>query len=296
MIYYLNYYQKKQDQYGNNYFPETIYKMTLTGMVNIPVSSATPYSIYDKSSNTAVTSTSSFGYVMNMMKVAINENNAFNDELVRTASISLSGPDPIIYDSTKEMHLPQKLMEIYDAVNDTVSSIADQILNTNNLLDIVNILFDNGIEARIAVDSIGIAEGGSLLNEIQETILLFCKMIMPPSQSAYIISDNCLGTFALDRNRELAIKSLSNAIGKFKDVCDEINRNTKKYKKIEKSYKQFQYSLEYEVGIICSHIDDNWEKINKMNLEEFTTSRIEQVTEKFLYIASEINMLIISIQ
>jgi hypothetical protein len=296
MIYYLNYYQKKQDQYGNNYFPKNIFDINIPGITTLPFSTTNSHSIKDTSTGLDVKSTSAFGYVMNMMKIAINENNAFNDELVRKASVSLSSENPIVYDSTKEMHLPEKLMVIYESVNDTVLSIGNQILNVNNLLDIVNIIFDNGLEARIAINSIGLAEGGSLLNEVQETVLILCKMIMPPTQAAYVISDDCLGTFALDRNRESAIKTLSIAMGKFRDVCDEINTNIKKYKKIEKSYNQFQYSLQYDVGIICSHIDGNWSKLNDMDLEEFTTSRIKEITEKYITYTAEIIMLIRAIQ
>ena len=296
MAYYLNYYQKKQDQYGNNYFPPNIFNINISGISKIPISVTNPISIHDTSTKTDVKSTSAFGYVMNIMKVAINENDAFNDELVRKASISLSTPSPIIYDSKQEMHLPKKLMEIYNYVSDTVLSISDYISNVNNLLDIINILFDNGLESRIAVNSTGLAEGGSLLNEVQETILILCKMIMPPTQAAYIISDDCLGTFALDRNREDAIKALSLAMGKYSDICDEINSNTKKYKEIEKSYNQFQNSLKYEVGIICSHIDDNWGKLNDMNLEEFTTSRITQITDKYIVIIAELTILTRSVK
>ena len=265
------------------------------GISKIPVSSTVPYSIYDTSSNTAINSSTAFGYVMNIMEVAINENNAFNDDLVRNASISLSSKNPIVYDPTKEMHLPKKLMDIYDYVTTEVVTISNQIAYTNNLLDIVNIIFDNGIEARIAIDAIGLAEGGSLLNEIQETVLLFCKMIMPPTQDAFIISDDCLGTFALDRTRETSISTLTLAMGYYKDLCDEINSNTTKYKSIITSYNQYNYFLEYEVGILCSHIDDNWVKLNDMNLEEFTTSRIKTITEKINLTTSDIATLIKSI-
>ena len=295
MAYYLNFYQNKQDQYGNDYFPPNIKNINIAGINRIPATNATPFSILDTSSNTTITSSTAFGHIMNMMKVAINENNEFNNTLVRNASISLTSKNPIVYDPRLEMHLPQKLMDIYDHVNTRIVTISNQIVNVNNLLDIVNMIFDNGIEARIAVDSTGIAEGGSLLNEIQETILIFCKIIMPPTQDVYIISDDCLGTFALDRNREKSINDLSDAMGRYRDSCDEINSNTEKYKNIMTSYNQFNYFLEYEVGILCSHIDDNWVKLTDMNLEEFTTSRIVTITHQIDLTTSQINELIKSV-
>ena len=293
MIYYLNYYQKKKNEHGVDYFPPNLTSIDISGISKMP--NTTKYSIFDTSSNTTVTSSSKFGYVMNIIDVAIKENDAFNDDLVRNASISLSSPDPIVYDETQEAHLPKTLMDRYDNIINRVLTIPNEINNTNNLLDIVNIIFDNGIEARIAVNSTGLAEGGSLLNEVQETVLILCKMIMPPTQDAYIISDDCLGTFSLDRNKETAISALTLVMNKYNKLCDEINTNPVKYKKIMTSFNQFNYFLEYEVGIICSHIDDNWNKLIKMKLEEFTTSRIKEITKMYELTIGEINTLINSI-
>jgi hypothetical protein len=301
MAYYINYYQTKTDEYGNDYFPPNIKSINIPRIDRIASASKSPinsnplFSILDTSSNITITSSTAFGYIMNIMKVAINENNAYNDALLRNASISLSSKNPIEYDPKEEMHLPKKLMEIYDYINTEIVTISYKIVNAHNLLDIVNMIFDNGLDARIAVDSIGIAQGGSLLNAVQETILIFCKIIMPPTQDAFIISDDCLGTFALDRSREKSINDLSVAMGRYRDVCDEINSNTEKYEKILTSYNQFNYFLEYEVGILCSHIEDNWEKLNDMNLEEFTASRIKSITRKIILTTFDIDKLIKSV-
>jgi len=268
---------------------------------------------------------------MNLIDVANNENNAYNDELIRKASIEASGifsgkstdttttrsnrltdaekikilsstprstkaggaivfvPKPTGYDPSQEHHLPKKLMDVYDYVTTELLTISVEIENATNLLDIINILFDNGLESRIAVDSIGLAEGGSLLNEIQETILILCKMIMPPTQAAYIISDDCLGTFALDRNRESTISLLSETMDIYRKLLDNFFANYKKYEKIEASIIQYNDMLAYEIGIICSHIDDNWNKLNNMDLEEFTTARLKQIIAKYNEIIINMN-------
>jgi hypothetical protein len=345
IVYYFSYYQKGTDKNGEPYFPTNV------SSVNIPsintqsdvsrfdsktkkFSMNKLYEIYDTSSNTSVTSSTKFGYIMNLIDVANNENDAYNDDLIRKASLEASGVSigttttrsnrrltdaekitilsstptrtnssggiefvtkPTGYDPLKERHLPKKLMDVYDYINTELLTISVRIENSTNLLDIVNTLFDNGIESRIAVDAIGLAEGGSLLNEVQETVLILCKMIMPPTQAAYIISDDCLGTFALDRNRESSISLLSETMDIYRKLLDNFFANYKKYQKIEASIIQYNDLLAYDIGIICSHIDDNWNKLNDMDLEEFTTARIKQITAKYNEIIIRINAIMESV-
>ena len=41
-------------------------------------------------------------------------------------------------------------------------------------------------------------------------------MVMPPSKQAYTIKDECLGTFALDRDREEVISEFTEIIDEYK--------------------------------------------------------------------------------
>ena len=131
-------------------------------------------------------SEASFGVLMNIISKTQKEYDDFNEELIKKSSISINFTKPngeksskyITYDETKEKKLPVELMIVYNSVNNDLLTISVKIENANNLLDIVNLIFDNGIETRIAKDSDGIVQGGSLLNEIQETVLMICKMLI----------------------------------------------------------------------------------------------------------------------
>ena len=230
----------------------------------------------------------SFGDVMKKIQDTIDAYDKFNENLVKTASLNLKDPKYIKYDSKNEKTLPQKLLAIYNNVNNTLLTISYYIENANSLLDIVNIMFDTGIEARIAKNANGIAEGGIFLNEIQETILMLCKIIMPPTQAAYTIKDECLGTFAIDRNREQIIKNLTEIKDQYYKLNDEILLDTEKYRSIAISIKQYNDLLTAQIGQLCGHIDNYLLKLDKMNLEEFTTSRIKSLVQYYENIVQSI--------
>jgi len=220
----------------------------------------------------------SFGTLMNKIKDTIKLYNKFNNNLQKQASISLSAESKFVYDESKEKHLPQQLLLRYNYVNDKLLTISVQIENTSNLLDIINVVFDNGIETRIAKDAEGISEGGLLLNEIQITLLMICKMLFPPTQTAYMIKDECLSTFAIDRDREKIIKELSIEIEAYNKYSDVINSDTKnKYDSIKSNIRQYENLMQSQIGQLCGHIDNYYNKIKDMNLEEFTTSRIKKI-------------------
>ena len=148
-------------------------------------------------------------------------------------------------------------------------------------MDVINIIFENGIEARIAKDADGIAEGGSLLNVVQETLLMICKMLMPPTQSAYIIKDECLGTFALDRDRETKISEFTEIKSKYYKMTDDIATESEKYSSVMQNIRQYENLMDSQIGQICGHIENYKTKIDDMNLEEFTTTRISQLIKIF---------------
>lgn len=219
----------------------------------------------------------SFGTLMTKIENTKLEYEKYNEMLVKKANLSLVGEKAINYDSTQERHLPKPLLTVYDSINEKLATISIRVENANNLLDIINVIFDNGIETRIAIDSEGIAEGGSLINGIQNTIIMICKVLFPPTQSAYMIKDECLGTFSIDREREKLIRDFTEKIGKYYEYTDDIASDPDKYIKVMPNIRQYQSLMDSQIGQVCGHIDDYQTKINNLNLEEFTTSRIKQL-------------------
>lgn len=230
-----------------------------------------------------------FGDIMLVIEKTKKYYEEYNDNLVRKSSISISEKNKdgsttnkyTTYDEKLERHLPIQLMNTYNSINNKLLTISVEIENTNNLLDVINIIFENGIEARIAKDADGIAEGGSLLNVVQETLLMICKMLMPPTQSAYIIKDECLGTFALDRDRETKISEFTEIKSKYYKMTDDIATESEKYSSVMQNIRQYENLMDSQIGQICGHIENYKTKIDDMNLEEFTTTRISQLIKIF---------------
>jgi len=231
-------------------------------------------------------SKSSFGTIMNLISDTIKQYDDFNLKLQKDATTYTIVTDEDgnksnvynKYEEDKEKHLPPQLITIYNYVNTKLLTISVQIENANTLLDIINILFDNGLESRVAVDSNGIAEGGVLLNGVQETVIRICKMLQPPPNAAYTINDECLGTFAVNHEKESEKKKLANAVTKYNKLTDEIyDTSTNKYSQVLQNVKQYRDIFDIHRGELCGHIKNYIHKIDTMNMEEFTTSRIKQL-------------------
>ena len=214
------------------------------------------------------------GFLMNGIKNKIISNDNYNAKLIKQANIDLSADSGTSYDPSKEKHLPLGLLNVYNTANTKLLTISVRIENTNTFLDLINVLFDNSLETRIAINSDGIAEGGILLNDIQETVIRICKMVMPPSKQAYTIKDECLGTFALDRDREEVIKEFTDVKDEYNKLIDEFIADAK-YDKVMKNVRLTEDLMFNKVGYLCGYIQNYIKKINTMQLDEFTTTRIK---------------------
>ena len=199
----------------------------------------------------------------------------FNENLMKNASISLRGTKPIIYNEKSEKHLPPIIIEIYNNINNALSTLPVQIENSSSLLDVVNTIIPNGLQGRIAVDSDGIAEGGILMNEIQEMIVRLCKIIFPPNRTVYTIKDECLGTFVLDREREHKIKELTDEKDIYNKYIDDISKDYNKYLSQLPIIRNYEDLSMKKMGMLCGYIPDYMNKIHNMDMEEFTTNRIK---------------------
>lgn len=216
--------------------------------------------------------------IASLMNLIHNTNRAYNNynqKLMKEASISLRATKPLVYDPKKEKHLPPMLLTTYNNIQANLDTIPVKIENSNTLLDVVNIVIPNGLEGRIAVNSDGIAQGGTLLNDIQETLVRMCRILMPPGNAAYIIKDECLGTFGLDREKENAIKELTNEKKTYNKYIDIIQTNMEKYQSQIEIIRNYEDLAQRKMGQLCGHIPNYLEKIHNMDMTEITTSRVK---------------------
>ena len=252
------------------------------------------------------TLTSTLGELMNLINNVNTQYKKFNQDISR--AYTLKDKYTTKY-TQKEKYLPKMILNVYDNANNKLLGMSVQIANTNTLLDIINIIFENGIETKIAINSDGIAQGGIFMNSIQEVVLRVCKMLEPPSRSAYTIKDECLGTFALDRERAEVIDEFIDVYNDTVKLIEKITKKSDLYIQTgeveaiiendkDRSAREIQEGidssenllnvlrnylliLDYKVGQICGHIDNYLVKLDNGNLDEFTTSRIKSL--KLLY-------------
>jgi hypothetical protein len=240
--------------------------MPTTTQPGTPLPTAT--SIFGSISTTGV----KLGDMMKAVKDTINAYEKYNLNLSKE-SVNSKGP----YNLKAEKHLAPELLKVYNRINTDLITLPIQIENTSTLLDIVNIIFDSGIETRIAVDAEGVHEGGILLNEVQEIVLRICKILMPPESPVYMIKDECLGSFPMDKNRGEIIRQLTEQITLHRKFLDMRTEDPDKYQKVWSTVRQNEDLLNLELGKVVGHIKKWQKKLMDLDLEEFSTSRLESI-------------------
>lgn len=214
------------------------------------------------------------GELLVMIKNTKKAYEDYNEKLLKKASISMRATKAIVYNEKEEKHLPKKLLNIYDNITQGLDTLPVQIENANNLLNVINYVFPNGLNGRIAVDSDGIAEGGIMLNSVQEMLIRLCKIIFPPSQMAYTIKDECLGTFSRDNEKEDRIQELTEEKDKYNRYIDDISNDYNRFQSQISIIKNYEDLAERKMGMLCGNIPKYMEKIHNLDMEEFTTTRI----------------------
>jgi len=217
----------------------------------------------------------SIAQLMRLINKVNNAYNKFNQNLIKKSSISLRTASGTTYDASKEKRLPPMILKIYNSVQENLDTIPVKVENSSSLLDVVNIVIPNGLEGRVAINSDGIAQGGILLNEIQETILRLCRIVMPPNNKAYTIKDECLGTFSIDKEKQELIRRLTEEQEKYNKYMDIFAKDSSKYQSQMDIIRSYDDIAMRKMGELCGHIQNYMEKIQKMDLEEITSSRVK---------------------
>jgi len=234
----------------------------------------------------------SLGKLLKLIEDTIKKNKEYNDELIKNASISLRGSKIFVYDEKNEKHLPQMIDKTYNNIKNKLATLPVQIANASSLLDVVNYVIPNGLQGRVAVNSDGIAEGGLFLNHIQEMLIRVCKIIFPPNRPAYMIKDECLGTFARDNEKEQMVRELTTVRDYYGKLIDSITKEYNKYLSQIPTIKMYEDASIKKMGMLCGNIPDYLEKIRSMNMDEFTVSRIRGLITIYNEINSQLETII----
>jgi hypothetical protein len=115
---------------------------------------------------------------------------------------------------------------------------------------------------------------------------------MPPSTPAYTIKDECLGTFSIDKEKEIAIKELTVEKNKYNKYIDTIQTHMDKYKSQIETIRNYEDFAQRKMGQLCGHIPNYMEKIHSMDTTEFTTSRIKGLIGIYKEVNSNLSKII----
>jgi hypothetical protein len=166
--------------------------------------------------------------------------------------------------------LSYMLQKEFQQIKSTVASLSVDITNSTTLMDVVNTVFDGGINYIVRPDEMTYA---------QKTLLYTCVCINQPAEDIWIMRNSCLVYEQVDEGRinlqETAgeqikrFNYLRNKLGdKAEDQCggkdvSSINRV------IDATYERLMQSV--------GHIPNALDKLNKLNMEEFTNEQLETI-------------------
>jgi hypothetical protein len=204
-----------------------------------------------------------------------DENEEFNVSRARNLYKKPNEPHPPM------RKLPPYLKRVYQKVQSGLLAIESKLENINNLYELLNDIFPNKLEHRIAIDTNGVAEGGELLNFAQEILLYICKIVNPPDTPSYMIKSDCLGVEAVDKERQKLIKNIEITISKYKTMMNDYKVNPDKYCTSWESIIKFQDLTFNKLGQNLGHIDNYVEKIEKLELDDFTKSRLQIIYDEY---------------
>ncbi len=215
------------------------------------------------------------GELLDFIKEAEEKMEADNKTRLRRINKNPDKPHP------PAKKIPGYLTNVVKKVKSGIYQMDSKIDSIETLYDLVNDLFISGINERIAIDNEGMAMGGQLLSFAQEILLYVCKIIQPPSRPVFTIREKCIGPTKIDKGKLNLTSKVEKVIGEYKKLIGQYKRDPTKYCSNWQSVIKFQDVTFNKIGQHVGHIDNYMEKIDRMELEEFTKGRLEAIVEEY---------------
>lgn len=158
----------------------------------------------------------------------------------------------------------------FQQIKSSVAKLAVDIENSDTLLDIVNNIFDNGINYIINEDE---------LTYSQRIVLYTSFCIIEPSEDIYIIQNRCLVYEQIDENRINLQQSVGDEINNFNRLREIIGTKaesqcgSKDLNSINRAVDETYSKIMKLIG----HIPNALDKLNKLDLEEFTNNQLNTI-------------------
>ena len=145
------------------------------------------------------------------------------------------------------------------------------------------LLFNNNLEEYIAIDQIGISNGGIILTNVQKEVLKICMVCMPPdlnTDPVYMPKNSCLSFEKIDVNRrKLAIQ--------FEKIIDEFDFLLNMFRErpqLCRDFENIQTEINFMDDIISrnlNQIPNYYEKIQNRDTEKFTNGRLKFIINEY---------------
>jgi hypothetical protein len=170
----------------------------------------------------------------------------------------------------------------YQQIKTTIAELSVNVENSTTLLDVVNSIYDGGINFILDINDLTYA---------QKIILYASTCLIKPNEDIWIIKNKCLVYEQLDENRIALQNNVADIIKRFNYLRKKIDNKAedqcglKDLNKINKAVEDTYERLMKNIG----HIPNVLEKLNKLNTEIFTDNQLT-----FIY--GEMNKLVIYIE
>jgi len=147
--------------------------------------------------------------------------------------------------------------------------------SSENLYDIAMILFPQGYEERITVDTKSNDITANVLLSIQIDLLKIIMILFPPKFDLYMIKNECLSYNRIDFERRKLMTRTSNEILNTKKYMDVYKTKPELYCDSGKGVKDEIFKLDDLLGKHLGHINNYLTKIETRDFDVFSDSRLK---------------------
>jgi hypothetical protein len=172
--------------------------------------------------------------------------------------------------SNKGNTLSYMLQKEFQQIKSTTASISVDIANSSSLLDVVNSLFEGGINYIVRPDEMTYA---------QKTLLYTCACINTPAEDIWIMRNSCLVYEQVDEGRINLQEAVGEEIKRFNNLRNRLGSRAEDQcgsKDLTSINRVIDATYERLMQLI-GHIPNALDKLNKLDLEEFTNEQLETI-------------------
>jgi hypothetical protein len=185
--------------------------------------------------------------------------------------------------------MPYELIKNVAKIERDIGQLLFKVDKVRTLLDLVMEIFPLGINTQLA--TIASPEAVSShpihdtttelqLNVAQREVLHYCQLLFPPNVELFEIKDECIGTYQRDKEKETAEREFTKALATFNNLMllkkTQQNTNTS-WELVE----QYITRTMLKIGEYVGHISNYQDKLEKQQLQEFTTTKIQAITQQY---------------